>query len=197
MEYLENKKMYEGTKTFMVGERARVKISSPELFTVYNCDSEGERTGVCVAGAMGSAHFKPQSEFICVDVPKKARWYLEYVNREMLQEKLDPEPIAIPVGTREVSMDERIREVIRQEKLMASDRGYETFEESNDFETDDEFDEMPTPWEQQFDDAQDMVPENELDYDPELNQVNSEPESKETPEKSTSSEATSEEKNEK
>lgn len=68
-------------------------------------------------------------------------------------EILDPTPIAPPVGfSQQPSMAEYIRDLIRSEKLAqeAAEAGMETFEESEDFDIDDDFD-PTTPYEAEFD----------------------------------------------
>lgn len=68
-------------------------------------------------------------------------------------EILDPTPIAPPIGfTRTKSMMEQVRDMVRSERLAEEARreGYETFEESEDFDVDDDFD-PSTPYENDFD----------------------------------------------
>lgn len=65
----------------------------------------------------------------------------------------DPTPVAPPVGyKKQPSMVEYIRDMVRSEKLRqeAEAAGYETFEESEDFDVGDDND--PTsPWENEYD----------------------------------------------
>lgn len=69
------------------------------------------------------------------------------------REIMDPIPMAPPIGyQRQPSLAERIRDMVRSEqmRLAAGEMGAETFEESEDFDVDDEYD--PTsPWEEEFD----------------------------------------------
>jgi len=68
-------------------------------------------------------------------------------------EVLDKTPIAPPIGYNKTkSMMEIVREMVVSEKLAMDARsaGYETFEESEDFDVDDDFD-PSTPYENDFD----------------------------------------------
>ncbi|UYD39222.1 MAG: hypothetical protein [Wigfec virus K19_160] len=68
-------------------------------------------------------------------------------------EVLDPTPIAPPVGyRRQPSLAEQIREMVRSERLAleAAAMGAETFEESEDFDVEDDYD-PSTPFENDFD----------------------------------------------
>nr|QJB20545.1 MAG: hypothetical protein [Microvirus sp.] len=68
-------------------------------------------------------------------------------------EVLDDTPIAPPVGyVKQPSMSDYIRDLIRSEKLAqeAAAAGLETFEESEDFDVDDDYD-PTTPYEAEFD----------------------------------------------
>lgn len=70
-------------------------------------------------------------------------------------EKLDPTPIAPPIGyQRQVPLHLQIREMVRSEALRqaAEAAGAETFEEADDFEVDDDYD-PTTPYENDFDPA--------------------------------------------
>lgn len=69
-------------------------------------------------------------------------------------EVLDSTPIAPPIGyqARGKTMMEIVREMVISEKLAqdAANAGYETFEESEDFDVDDDYD-PSTPYENDFD----------------------------------------------
>lgn len=58
------------------------------------------------------------------------------------RERLNPEPSHIPVKVRRTdALTEQMRRVIREEMSRAAElQGMETFEESNDFQVDDEYD---------------------------------------------------------
>lgn len=74
----------------------------------------------------------------------------------------DPVPLAPPIGyKRQPSMVEVVRNMVRSERLAleAELEGYETFEESEDFEVDDDFDTPGTEWEN--------------DYEPTVNELRS------------------------
>lgn len=65
----------------------------------------------------------------------------------------DPTPVAPPVGyVRQPSMTERIREMIRNERLQAelAAAGAETFDEADDFDVGDDYD-PKSPYEEIFD----------------------------------------------
>lgn len=64
------------------------------------------------------------------------------------REILDDKPAALPVGfQRPPSLQDQIRSLVRNElSRRASDQGFETFEESDDFEVGDDFD-PKSPWE--------------------------------------------------
>lgn len=67
---------------------------------------------------------------------------------------LDPTPLAPPIGYKKhPSMVEIVRDMVRSEKLAqaARESGAETFEESEDFDVDDEPELMRSPWENDFD----------------------------------------------
>lgn len=71
-------------------------------------------------------------------------------------ERLDPTPVALPVAfKRPPTIQEQIAQMIRSERLRqaAEAAGYETFEESEDFDVDDDFD-PKSPWEIHFDPSQ-------------------------------------------
>lgn len=74
------------------------------------------------------------------------------VNKEGA-EKLDPTPMAPPIGYKpQPSIAELVRAMIVSEKLKAeaAAMGAETFEESEDFDVDDDYD-PSSPWENDFD----------------------------------------------
>lgn len=76
------------------------------------------------------------------------------------QEILDPVPMAPPVGyTRQPTMTERLRNMIHSEQLRiaAAEMGAETFEESEDFDVDDDDYDPQSPWEEQFDPIDDAL----------------------------------------
>lgn len=68
-------------------------------------------------------------------------------------EVLDPTPMSPPIGFRQTpSMMELVRQMVQSERLKAAAQaeGFETFEESEDFDVDDDFD-PSTPFENDFD----------------------------------------------
>lgn len=70
----------------------------------------------------------------------------------------DPTPVAPPLGyTRQPSITERIREMVRSEHLRqaAEAAGVETFEEANDFEVGDDFD-PASPYEEVYEPPADV-----------------------------------------
>lgn len=67
---------------------------------------------------------------------------------------LDPTPMAPPIGyKRHPSMVEIVRDMVQSERLRqeAMEAGHETFEESEDFEIDDDPLPLQSPWENQHD----------------------------------------------
>lgn len=75
------------------------------------------------------------------------------------REILDPVPVAPPLGyKREKSMFDHVRELVRSEhvRLAALAEGKETFEESDDFDVDDDMD-IETPYEENFDPVEEEV----------------------------------------
>lgn len=67
--------------------------------------------------------------------------------------ELDPVPLAPPVGYKKhPSMVEIVRDMVRSQRLAeeAAAAGHETFEESEDFDIDDEY-RLESPWENEFD----------------------------------------------
>lgn len=69
------------------------------------------------------------------------------------QEKPDPVPVAPPVGfVKQPSLAEQIRDMVRSERLAreVAESGYETFEESEDFDVGDDYDPR-SPFENDFD----------------------------------------------
>lgn len=62
----------------------------------------------------------------------------------------DPTPVAPPIGyVQEPSMFDRVREMVRREtSRVAADKGFESFEEANDFDTDDYEEEPFSPYEE-------------------------------------------------
>jgi len=76
---------------------------------------------------------------------------MEYFD-ELGRERPNPQPLEIPLHLRrEVSIDERMKQIIRtQMSIEAARSGTETFDEANDFETDDDdLDDLLTPYEVQ------------------------------------------------
>lgn len=66
----------------------------------------------------------------------------------------DPNPLEIPVGfKRPESLAEQVRRLVRSEQLSQSvqAQGFETFEESEDFEIDDDMFDPSSPYEEVFD----------------------------------------------
>lgn len=67
---------------------------------------------------------------------------------------LDPTPLAPPIGyKKQPSMVEIVRDMVQRERLAqeAEAAGYETFDESEDFDIGDDFELMPSPWVNEFD----------------------------------------------
>lgn len=75
---------------------------------------------------------------------------LDHLGREIP----DPEPLVLPSGFRRPeTLQEQVRRLVRTSlSLQAAEEGYETFEESEDFNVDDEVD-PSTPYEEFFDPA--------------------------------------------
>jgi len=71
----------------------------------------------------------------------------------------DPVPVAPPVGlTRSPSLAEQIRSMVRRELSDAAhDQGMETFEESDDFDVDDDPADPHTPYEAVFDPQPELI----------------------------------------
>lgn len=69
------------------------------------------------------------------------------------QEVLDPTPLEIPLGFRvPESLSEQVKRLVRRQLSEAADgRGYETFDEANDFDIPDDQVEPDTPFEMVFD----------------------------------------------
>jgi len=67
------------------------------------------------------------------------------------REHLDPTPMSPPIGyVRAPSMIDRIRDMVRHEMSnAANEKGFESFEEAEDFDVDDEYD-PASPWEMLF-----------------------------------------------
>lgn len=71
----------------------------------------------------------------------------------------DPTPVAPPAGiSRELNLIEQIRLAVRSERMAeaARSRGLETFEESEDFDVDDDYD-PSSPWENDFEPSLDEL----------------------------------------
>lgn len=69
-------------------------------------------------------------------------------------EVLDATPVSLPLRfSRPVPLADQIRNAVRVEfSQYAEDKGYETFDEAEDFDVDDEYD-PSSPWEREFDPA--------------------------------------------
>lgn len=66
----------------------------------------------------------------------------------------DPVPMAPPIGyKRQPSLSEQIRQMVQSEHLAmaAREAGMETFEEAEDFDVGDDYEQMRSPWENEFD----------------------------------------------
>lgn len=74
-------------------------------------------------------------------------------HNERGEEILDPTPVSIPLNfKRPVPLNERIKQMVRDEaSLLARENGYETFDEADDFDTDDDLPDPRSPWEENFD----------------------------------------------
>lgn len=83
-------------------------------------------------------------------------WYEKWKSRGMNESGQlmpNPVPVAPPVGyERKPSLAEQIRDAVRSEQLAAAARaaGAETFEESEDFDVEDD-QQLHSPWENEFD----------------------------------------------
>lgn len=99
----------------------------------------------------------------------------------------NPEPMYLPMNDRPPTLQEQIKRVIRHElSRNVKNEGYETFEESNDFEIEDE-DELIQPY-RVVDMVEDFV-DNEDKPEPDLDdQSNPDQEDKEVNEKEAQSE---------
>lgn len=62
--------------------------------------------------------------------------------KDSWKEYPDPTPVEIPIGMRgKMTMEEKLRRLVKAEfSKRAAEAGEETFEESNDFDVDDDFD---------------------------------------------------------
>lgn len=80
---------------------------------------------------------------------KSTFWQFEITYRSDGKEYPDPTPLELPIdSTRPLSLREEMRRFIREEfSRHATDDGYESFEESNDFDLDDESDLMFSQYE--------------------------------------------------
>ncbi len=79
---------------------------------------------------------------------KKTVEKLKHLKHAMLDEKgrelLNPNPLYVEVGPRRLTLQEQIRRVLHTEiSRQAYDQGFESFEESEDFDIEDEFDLEP------------------------------------------------------
>lgn len=90
------------------------------------------------------------------------------------EEKLDPTPMAIPVGfERPLTMEQQVARMMRsQYEMQAKIRdmtGVETPEEADDFDIEDDPVDMTTPYEEHF--MPDVSPEQQITDDPEFKAV--------------------------
>lgn len=90
------------------------------------------------------------------------------------EEKLDPTPMAIPVGfERPLTMEQQVARLMRsQYEMQAKIRdmtGVETPEEADDFDIEDDPIDMTTPYEEHF--MPDVSPEQQITDDPEFKAV--------------------------
>lgn len=90
------------------------------------------------------------------------------------EEKLDPTPMAIPVGfQRPLTMEQQVARLMRsQYEMQAKIRdmtGVETPEEADDFDIDDDPIDMTTPYEEHF--MPDVSPEQQITDDPDFKAV--------------------------
>lgn len=91
------------------------------------------------------------------------------------QEILDPRPVAVPVGyqTQQESIAQMIARLVRNQRHQdaLANAGFETFEESNDFDCDDDFD-PKTPYEEHYETIQMAEAlEREAQYERSLREV--------------------------
>lgn len=89
-------------------------------------------------------------------------------------EKLDPTPLAIPVGfERPLTMEQQVARMMRsQYEMQAKIRdmtGVETPEEADDFDIEDDPVDMTTPYEEHF--MPDVFPEQQITDDPDFKAV--------------------------
>lgn len=108
------------------------------------------------------------------------------------KEKLDPTPMAIPVGfERPLTLEQQVARMMRnQYELQAKVRdmsGVETPEEADDFDIDDDPIELSTPYEQHF--MPDVTPEQQITDDPEFKAAPSDDGAEPSPSPATQSSA--------
>lgn len=88
-----------------------------------------------------------------VDTSSDARWSYSYRPLVSGREHPDPTPVSLPIGVRPESQGDRIRALVRLEmqrqRELQGDFDVETFEESDDFNDDVDFDDRPTSYEDQ------------------------------------------------
>lgn len=81
-------------------------------------------------------------------------WFNRIKNRlQGGKELVDPTPMQIPVGfIRPEPLSAQIQRLVRSEiSRRATEEGYESFEEAEDFEIEDEYFDPSSPWEMNFD----------------------------------------------
>lgn len=133
--------MYSGNNTIKVDPNSKLVIKASAVFTCYGMIDKNE---VEILGSFGglriSTPLKPEITHVKIQTAKNTKYTVEFIPMASRTEQLDTTPIEVPIQ-RPLTLKEEMQRFIRQEfSNQLHDDGFETFEESDDFDIDDDFD---------------------------------------------------------
>lgn len=146
--------MFNGVNRFKCCPRLRFGVVSSGEFLVYGV-REGERVELLGPGDVSSRNFRREfrrHDFTELEVvaQEDTDYTVELIELSDGVEKLDHTPVAVPVDSGPPTLREQVRELVRHElSRAAAQGGWETFEESDDFDIPDDEDLPLTPYEMQ------------------------------------------------
>lgn len=125
----------EGPHHYQVGVGTRVYIQHTRAFTVFGVGENNEN--VHIYGPHDETqrlmHFQSKHEWIYIKCAQKADWMLTLYTQEDGKEKISKESATVIIQDNRKSTDDRLRELIYQDKMMARRMAM-------DSEPDDEYD---------------------------------------------------------
>lgn len=142
--------MDSGVNRYGLPPRCWFGVVASNEFVVYGV-REGQRVALLGPSDVGCRQQRwefRRGEYDEVEVHCEGEYTVELVRLSDGVERLDNTPVAVPVGAAPPTLREQVRALVRDElSAVAARDGFETFEESDDFEVDEDDDSWYSPYE--------------------------------------------------